>query len=161
MTVGGANNQYQWFREDVAVDGATTDTLAVDAATPVAAYHCEITNTVATALTLISRPLRSDAIPTGLDAEPEAVPISFALYPNYPNPFNRSTGVAFDVAAPARVRLTVYDLLGRSVATLVDGWMPAGRQQIVFDAADLPSGLYVYQIEMGNFRAARMMLLVK
>ncbi|MFB3133087.1 MAG: T9SS type A sorting domain-containing protein, partial [Rhodothermales bacterium] len=161
VSVGGANNRYQWFRDGEAVDGATADTLAVDAAMPVAAYHCEITNTVATLLTLVSRPVRSDAVAPGLDEAPEAAPASFALHANYPNPFNPSTQMAFDVAAPSRVRLTVYDLLGRAVATLVDGAMPAGRHQAVFDAAGLPSGLYLYRIEMGDFRAARTMLLVK
>ena len=165
VSVGGAENQYQWFRDGTAIEGASADTLSVEAAAAVATYHCEITNTVATALTLMSRPLRSDAVPTGLDTAPDetalTTPESFALHANYPNPFNASTRLAFDVAAPAQIRLTIYDALGRTVATPVDRWMPAGRYRIPFDAGDLPSGLYLYQIEMEDYRASRTMLLIR
>ena len=165
VAVGGAENQYQWFRDGRAIEGAMADTLSIDAAAAVATYHCEITNTVATALTLTSRPLRSDAVATGLDAAPDeaayATPEAFALHPNYPNPFKASTRIAFDVAVSAQIRLTIYDALGRTVATPVDRWMPAGRYLIPFDARALPSGVYLYQIEMDDYRASRTMLLIR
>lgn len=164
VATGGANNRYQWYRDGVVIDGATADTLVVDPGAAVAAYHCEITNTVATALTLTSRPLRSDAVATDIEAAPDAagtLPERFALYPNYPNPFNPTTRIAFDVAAPSRVRLTVYDVLGRAVAVLVDRRLPAGRHEAAFETGDLPSGLYVYRIEMDTFSAARTMMLVR
>ena len=165
VAVGGTNNQYQWFRDGVAVEGATADTLRIDTTAEVAIYHCEITNTLAPALTLTSRLLRSDAVATGRDAAPDeaarAVPDAFALKANYPNPFNASTHIVFDAAAPAQIRLTVYDAMGRAVATLVDRWMPAGRHAVSFETGKLPSGLYLYRIDMDDFSASRTMLLIR
>ncbi len=68
----------------------------------------------------------------------------------YPNPFARSTEIAFSLEASSAVRLVVYDVRGREVATLADGAMEAGRHTVTFDAAGLPSGVYVYRLVAGS-----------
>jgi hypothetical protein len=80
---------------------------------------------------------------------------------NYPNPFNPSTEIVFTVQEPAHVRLVVYDLLGRPVARLVDGPLPAGRHATRFDARALPSGAYLYRFEAGALTQTRSMVLLK
>ena len=100
---------------------------------------------------------------TGAEAVTDAadLPAAFALHGNYPNPFNPTTQIAFDLPEQTDVRLTVYDVLGRRVRVLVDGPVAAGRHTFAFDARDLPSGTYVYRLDAGSFTQTRMMLLVK
>ena len=88
-------------------------------------------------------------------------PEAFALHANYPNPFNPQTTIYFDVSERAHVRLVVYDMLGRLIKTLVDEPLALGTHQAVFEAHTLPSGVYLYQIEMGSFVQARRMILIK
>ena len=90
-----------------------------------------------------------------------ALPATFALHANYPNPFNPSTTFAFDLSEPAEVRLVVYDALGRKVATVVSRSLLAGRHEYTWDAGHLPSGVYVYRLEAGEYREMRRMVLVK
>ena len=77
----------------------------------------------------------------------ELLPSAYALEPNYPNPFNPSTEIRFALPEGADVRLMVYDALGREVARLVDGPVAAGYQHATFEAANLPSGVYLYRLE--------------
>ncbi|GIV58105.1 MAG: hypothetical protein KatS3mg042_1018 [Rhodothermaceae bacterium] len=93
--------------------------------------------------------------------EEEALPAEYALAQNYPNPFNPSTVIPFDLPAPRVVRLRVYDMLGREVARLVDGSLPAGRHRVAFEAGDLGAGVYVYVLQAGDYRAVRQMVLLK
>ena len=101
-----------------------------------------------------------EASALSLQAE-DATPGQFALEANYPNPFNPSTTIAFSLPETSQVRLEVFDLTGRSVALLVNEHLPAGRHSASFDAANLPSGLYVYRLEAGDFSTTRKMTLVK
>lgn len=88
---------------------------------------------------------------TGVDEEitPD-IPTEIALKQNYPNPFNPTTLITYDLPENAHVRLAVFDLLGREVAVLVDETMRAGTHNLKFDAAGLASGVYVYQLRVGN-----------
>ncbi len=88
-------------------------------------------------------------------------PVSFDLAQNYPNPFNPMTRIRFDLPQAARVRLVVYDLLGRRVAVAIDETLPAGRYVHRFDAADLASGVYLYRLEAGAFIRTRAMHVLK
>jgi hypothetical protein len=88
-------------------------------------------------------------------------PVDFALYGNYPNPFNPCTTISFDLPQPALVNLAVYDLQGRLVAKLIQGMRAAGRQEVTWNAVDQPSGLYFCRLQAGEFHAVAKMMLVK
>ena len=85
----------------------------------------------------------------------------FTIYQNYPNPFNPATQIRFELAEPGHVTLTVYDMLGKRVATLADTPMSAGQHEVTFDATGLSSGTYLYRISSGNRTLTRSMLLMK
>jgi len=89
------------------------------------------------------------------------LPSDVALWQNYPNPFNPVTTIRFDLARPGPVRLTVYDLAGRAVRTLADGFRPAGTYEVRFDATGLPSGIYLYRLEGEGFAQTRRLTLLK
>jgi len=95
-----------------------------------------------------------------------ALPDRLTLEQNYPNPFNPSTGIDYMVPRRTSVRLTVYNILGQPMRTLVDEIKPAGRHSANWDGRDednrlCPSGIYLYCLETGKFRSARKMLLLK
>lgn len=89
------------------------------------------------------------------------IPESFSLSHNYPNPFNPSTVITFRVPKAERVRIKVFDLLGREIATLVDERRDAGAYTVTFDGAALASGVYLYQMVAGGFVKTEKMLLQK
>jgi len=89
------------------------------------------------------------------------IPTDYALEVNYPNPFNPTTKIRFALPEAGNVRLQVYDMTGRRVATLLNRSMDAGVHQVAFDAANLASGTYMYQIEAGGYLASRTMVLSK
>jgi photosystem II stability/assembly factor-like uncharacterized protein len=85
----------------------------------------------------------------------------FSLQQNYPNPFNPATTIGFTIADQAFVKLAIYDLLGREVATLINEEKSPGDYTIEFDAAKLSSGIYFYRLEAGNFKQTRRMILMQ
>jgi photosystem II stability/assembly factor-like uncharacterized protein len=85
----------------------------------------------------------------------------FALQQNYPNPFNPSTTISFTIPNAAVVSLKVYDVLGREVATLINGRLAAGTHESIFNASKLSSGVYFYKLQAGDFVQTKKMLLVK
>lgn len=91
----------------------------------------------------------------------EVVPGQYALETNYPNPFNPVTTIDFSLAEPGQVTLTVFNIQGQQVATLVERRLAAGSHQVQFDGSSLPSGLYLYTLRAGEFTATRKMALVK
>jgi hypothetical protein len=97
----------------------------------------------------------------GVKPIPAPVPTKFAVNQNYPNPFNPSTRITFSVANPDLVTLKVFSVLGKEVATLVNERMNTGTYQVDFNAADLPSGVYFYQITTGNNSVTKKMMLLK
>lgn len=99
--------------------------------------------------------------PTNVASEDEAVPGSFRLEQNFPNPFNPTTSIAYTVQSAGHITLEVFDLLGRSVSVLVDGVVAAGDYTTQFDAAQLPSGMYLYRLTSGNQATTRKMMLLK
>lgn len=88
-------------------------------------------------------------------------PTSFKLYNNYPNPFNPSTQIEFDVAKTGIVKLEIFDILGRKVATLVDGHKAIGTYAVTFDASSLSSGIYFARFIAGNSLQVQKMTLLK
>ena len=101
------------------------------------------------------------SLSVGVSAESEELPAEVMLLGNYPNPFNPETTIRYALPQRAEVRLAVYDLLGHEVAVLVDGSQPAGQHTVRFDGGDLPSGSYVYRLQVGEEVVARTMTLVK
>ena len=96
-------------------------------------------------------------VPTESDG---ALPLVFALDAAYPNPFRETTTFGVALPAPADVEMTIYDVLGRRVARLLSGPQPAGRQEVRWDAAGLPSGTYLVRLTTDTFAATRRVLLI-
>lgn len=101
-----------------------------------------------------------EPINTGL-WEPDAVPQYMNLGQNYPNPFNPSTQIRYRLDRGQHVRLSVVDLLGKEVATLVDRHVTAGVYEVPFDASSLASGVYVYRLHAGGREITRKMVLAR
>jgi photosystem II stability/assembly factor-like uncharacterized protein len=89
------------------------------------------------------------------------IPGSYDLYQNFPNPFNPSTNIRFDIPLSSDVKLAVYDLLGREVSSLMNGQLSPGRYEYSFDGSGLPSGVYIYRLRSGNFNQTKKMFLMK
>ncbi|HEY9165992.1 MAG TPA: T9SS type A sorting domain-containing protein [Candidatus Kryptonia bacterium] len=100
-------------------------------------------------------------IPTAVKSAPGNVPKSYQLYPNYPNPFNPSTMISYDIPANNFVTLKIYDILGREVQTLVNQKQIAGKYGVRFDASRLASGIYFYRMVAGSYVSTRKMILIK
>lgn len=88
-------------------------------------------------------------------------PVDFTLMGLYPNPFNPVTTISFDLAEAVKVNVTVYDVAGRQVAVLGDGWRDAGHHEMTFDAVGLPSGIYIYKMIAGKVSTSGKMVLMK
>lgn len=95
------------------------------------------------------------------DVQKAETPKEFALYQNFPNPFNPTTTISFNLDRQSHVTLTVYNMLGQKVATVLSGVQSAGYHQVEFDASNLPSGMYFYKLEAGTNVAMKKMVLVK
>jgi hypothetical protein len=85
----------------------------------------------------------------------------YELTQNYPNPFNPTTAISYVLPQAGMVRLTLYNILGQKIRTLVNEVKEAGTHTFNFDASDLNSGMYIYKIESGSFTQTRKMTLVK
>ena len=97
----------------------------------------------------------------GLTAADNAVPGEFAFVRAHPNPFNPTTKLTFALPAAARVRLSIYDIQGREITVLVDGFSQAGVHEASFDAGGLPSGIYCARLQTGSHSAAQKIVLLK
>jgi hypothetical protein len=103
---------------------------------------------------------------TPVENEVNNIPTKYSLEQNYPNPFNPSTVIKYSIPTDVRgemqeVRLTVYDILGNEVATLVNENQKAGNYQVTFNAKNLSSGIYFYRLQSGNFVESKKMMLIK
>lgn len=89
------------------------------------------------------------------------IPERFSLEQNYPNPFNPVTQINYALATESFVKLTVFDILGKEIASIVNTKQPAGRYQVEFDGSNLATGMYIYKIEAGSFTDVKKMMLIK
>jgi hypothetical protein len=89
------------------------------------------------------------------------IPSNYELHQNYPNPFNPTTIISYSIPQSSNVVLTIYDILGNLVETLVNENQEAGNYEISFNAGELSNGIYYYKIQSGNFIATKKMLLLK
>jgi hypothetical protein len=102
-------------------------------------------------------------VAASLGSGPEFIlhPSAFNLSQNFPNPFNPTTRISFDLAKAGLTKLTLFNLLGQEVATLTNTYLTAGTHQVEWDAAALASGVYVYRLESGSFTASKKMVLLR
>jgi photosystem II stability/assembly factor-like uncharacterized protein len=98
---------------------------------------------------------------SGVSNNQNQVPDNYVLAQNYPNPFNPSTKISFTLPKAGNVKLAVFDILGREVATLVNEFATAGIHTIDFNASNLSSGVYLYKIQAGDFTDTKKMVLMK
>ncbi|MCF8241633.1 MAG: T9SS type A sorting domain-containing protein [Melioribacteraceae bacterium] len=91
----------------------------------------------------------------------DALVHEYKLSQNYPNPFNPSTTINYSLKENGFVTLKIYNILGQEMVTLVNKELNAGQHTVNFDASKLSSGVYIYQIQAGNFTSSKKMLLLK
>jgi hypothetical protein len=104
--------------------------------------------------------IMKDTIDTAV--EPEVIqPVDYTLAQNFPNPFNPTTEILFSLKKAGHTTLTIYNIVGQKVETLVDRNMPMGQHQITFRAGNLPSGVYFYRLRSGDFTKVKKMMLMK
>jgi hypothetical protein len=133
----------------VARNGAQVSVSAVDANPPTSGVISADGTTYGGALTT-----------TGVE-QISGLPVIYNLSQNYPNPFNPSTNIEYSIPSESFVELTVYDVLGNEVATLVNEEQSAGTYKADFSGVNLTSGTYFYRIQAGNFLDTRKMILLK
>lgn len=103
---------------------------------------------------------RSLPVLSGILAETNS-PKEYYLKQNFPNPFNPMTTISYELPAPSSVRVQIFDALGRTIKTLVNGNQKAGMYSVTWDAADYASGIYFYKLETEDFRDTKKMILLK
>jgi hypothetical protein len=105
-----------------------------------------------------------EGMPNDVEDDPgssSAIPGEFRLHQAYPNPFNPTTTIQYDLPRASDVRIIVYDLLGREVVRLVDGHMRAGYHRVNWHASDLTSGMYFYSLQAGAWQDVKKAILLK
>ncbi|MCW8822561.1 MAG: T9SS type A sorting domain-containing protein, partial [Ignavibacteriaceae bacterium] len=92
---------------------------------------------------------------SSVNVEPAGkIPYKFSLKQNYPNPFNPSTKIGYSIPQTSQIQIKVYDILGKEIETLVNEEKPAGNYEVTWDAANLPSGVYFYQLRVGGLETS-------
>ncbi len=110
---------------------------------------------------IANKGLVNESVNIGSQAEDETIPTKYSLSDNYPNPFNPSTVIQYELPNNGFVSLKVYDILGDIIETLVNQYQAKGRYSIKFNANNLSSGIYLYRLQSGSFIATKKMLLQK
>lgn len=116
-------------------------------------YHCSLHPSMVDTIVV--------GTPTGVDDQTSSIPDRFEVSQNYPNPFNARTAIEYSLPRDSHVRIVIYNLLGQNIETLVDSDQNAGIHLVVWNASNVPTGVYFYRIEAGNFTQTRKMLLAK
>ncbi len=175
LSPSGGTSQWDWegLEPDslVYADPAEIVSVYFSVRTPV--FHADTVNAVSYTIFSGLDPLVSidslvyvimtvDSIPVGVDEpNPDNLPGSFTLFQNYPNPFNPTTVISFDLPTISEVRLSVIDMLGRTVDERDLGQLAVGLHEVEFDASALASGVYFYRIETTTAAISKKMILVK
>lgn len=162
--VGGTANQFQWMKDGVDIQDAidSSYTIITPTASDEGSYVCEITNTIATELTLYSRAINvTVSVAVSIEEQFRNVPEIFSLNQNYPNPFNPNTTISYQLPQQSKVELAIYNMAGQKVTSLVSEQQSAGSYQYKWDAGHLVSGVYFYRITAGDFVKVKKLLLLK
>ena len=137
-----------------------TDAAFIDSSiTSGSTYYYRLSITRADSSEMQSYPITITTTPT--EVVERNAPYRFELFNNYPNPFNPSTVIGYQLAVNSPVTIKVYDVLGREVMTLVNERQTAGDHSVKFDARNLPSGVYFYRLNAGSFSDTKKLLLLK
>jgi hypothetical protein len=164
ITVKGSANLYQWMKNGEDIPGAESNVYNIDSVTysDSGCYICRITNTIVRELALFSRPKNVTVEgASSVSDQSTQFPKEFKLYQNYPNPFNPKTVISWQLAVGSYVELSIYNLLGQNVATLVSRKLPAGYHEVEFYPVNLSSSVYLYKIEAGEWQDVRKMVYIK
>ena len=102
-----------------------------------------------------------DTINVGISNYNSLIPTKYELYQNFPNPFNPTTSIRFDLPKSSFVSIAIYDMTGRQVTELVNTNLNAGAYEYNFNATSLSSGVYYYSINAANFSSTKRMMLIK
>jgi hypothetical protein len=105
--------------------------------------------------------LKGPSAATGIHAKPSGIVSRFELHQNYPNPFNPATRISYTLRENGKIRLSVFDSMGREVAVLADGAQNSGNHEILFEGMGLPSGNYFYRLRTANEMIEKKMTLLK
>jgi len=103
----------------------------------------------------------NENISTSISYEPNAIPDKFSLSQNYPNPFNPATTIDVNISSAVDTKLRVYDVNGKEVAILINGFLQPGSYKVSFNGANLPSGVYFYKLEIKDASVVKKMILMK
>jgi len=164
VTVGGSANYYQWTKNGLDMPGADSSNLVLSAvdSSDSGTYLCRVISGVVPILEIYSRPthvLVQGSV--GVEEADNALPSTFALDQNCPNPFNPTTRIKYQIPNSNDVTLKVLDILGREVRTLVNEVKTAGEHSLTFDATGLTSGVYFYRLRAGSFFQTRKMTVLR
>ena len=162
--VGGSANHYQWKKDGVDIAGAESSTFSVISAqlSDAGSYHCEITSSLVPDLTLYRRPVIVTVEEAVNIADKESgIPKEFILYQNYPNPFNPHTRIRYALPEACHVEITVHNILGQKLATLVSENQRAGYHKTEFNGSQLSSGVYFYKISTEHFSQVEKMIFMQ
>lgn len=115
---------------------------------------------------LVTNPGDPNSVPTEVADNNSLMPAAYRLYNNYPNPFNPSTNISFEIPQSGNVSLTIFNSLGQVVKTLVSDELSPGRHNFVWDGTDeannnVASGIYLYKLTAGTFTRTMRMVLLK
>ncbi len=98
---------------------------------------------------------------TGVDGHQDLLPVKTSLVQNYPNPFNAATVLNYTLSQAGQISISIYNLLGQRVVTLYDGMQQAGEHKLIWDAADIPSGIYFARLQTDDYSKSIKMVLLK
>jgi hypothetical protein len=162
--VAGSANAYKWYRDGEEIAGAEGGTFSITSAqlSDAGSYHCEITSSLVPGLTLYRRPVVVTVEEAVYIADHESgIPDEFVLYQNYPNPFNPVTEIRYGLPVDCHVEITVHDILGKKLATLVSENQRTGYHSTEFNGSQLSSGVYFYRITVDRFSQVHKMILMQ
>ena len=153
------------YTYSIAAGGTQVFTLTYQAPSPAVNLDVEISITSNDAYsTIISLPVHVQASVANLD--PNGTPLVTMLEGNYPNPFNPETAIRFSTKEPGNVRLSVFNVKGQLIRTLVNGDLPSGNHRIIWNGKDsngssVSSGMYLYRMETPGYNKTLKMMLMK